>query len=149
VYSVEWKIKVLEEALGELRNSWQKGEAFKTLVISAFKDINCHLHDETSGVPLSFQEIKAQFRAFVKGDLFKESSISKEKMKEICSLQSAIEEVNKDYHTHVEFDKQMEKCLRFWTQSTANTSVPRGRDIAEALNRFRQWILNSVGPSQS
>ncbi|KAH9327935.1 hypothetical protein KI387_000043, partial [Taxus chinensis] len=24
VYSVEWKIKVLEEALGELKNSWQK-----------------------------------------------------------------------------------------------------------------------------
>ncbi|KAH9321267.1 hypothetical protein KI387_015906, partial [Taxus chinensis] len=31
VFSVEWKIKVLEEALGELRNNWQKGEAFKTL----------------------------------------------------------------------------------------------------------------------
>ncbi|KAH9315141.1 hypothetical protein KI387_023768, partial [Taxus chinensis] len=48
VYSVEWKIKVLEEASGELRNTWQKGEAFKNLVVSAFKDIHCHLHDETS-----------------------------------------------------------------------------------------------------
>ncbi|KAH9323799.1 hypothetical protein KI387_018438, partial [Taxus chinensis] len=77
--------------------------------------------DETYGVPLSLQEIKAQFRAFVKDNLFKESSISKEKMKEICSLQSAIEEANKDYHTHVKFDKEMEKYLRFWTQSIANT----------------------------
>ncbi|KAH9294887.1 hypothetical protein KI387_038475, partial [Taxus chinensis] len=79
VYSVEWKIKVPEEALGELKNSWQKGEAFKTLVVSAFKDIHCHLQDENSGVSLSLQEIKAQFRAFVKDNLFKESSISKEK----------------------------------------------------------------------
>ncbi|KAH9294432.1 hypothetical protein KI387_040368, partial [Taxus chinensis] len=71
------------------------------------------------------------------------ASISKEKMKEICSLQSAIGEANKDYHTHVEFDKEMEKCLGFWTQSTANTSVPRGRDIAEALEKFRQRILKS------
>ncbi|KAH9318003.1 hypothetical protein KI387_019772, partial [Taxus chinensis] len=124
VYSVEWKIKVLEEALGILRNSWQKGEAFKTLVASAFKDIHCHLHDETFGMPLSLQEIKAQFRAFFKDNLFKEDSISKEKMKEICSLESAIEEANKDHHTHIEFDKEMEKCLKFWTHSTANTSVP-------------------------
>ncbi|KAH9310046.1 hypothetical protein KI387_037957, partial [Taxus chinensis] len=100
--------------------------------------------DENSGVSLSLQEIKAQFRAFVKDNLFKESSISKEKMKEICSLQTAIEEANKDYHTHVEFDKEMEKCLGFWTQSAANTSVPRGRDIAEALKRFRQRILKTV-----
>ncbi|KAH9324957.1 hypothetical protein KI387_005135, partial [Taxus chinensis] len=50
---------------------------------------------------------------------------------------------NKDYHTHVKFDKEMEKCLGFWTQSTTNTSVPRGRDIAEALKRFRQRILKS------
>ncbi|KAH9315887.1 hypothetical protein KI387_024514, partial [Taxus chinensis] len=51
---------------------------------------------------------------------------------------------NKDYHTHVEFDKEMEKCLGFWTQSTTNTSVPRGRDIAEALKKFRKRILKSV-----
>ncbi|KAH9316441.1 hypothetical protein KI387_025068, partial [Taxus chinensis] len=69
--------------------------------------------DETSGVLLSLQEIKSQFRSFFRDNLFKESSISKEKMKEICSLQSAIEEANKDYHTHVEFDKEMENCLRF------------------------------------
>ncbi|KAH9318879.1 hypothetical protein KI387_020648, partial [Taxus chinensis] len=46
VFSVEWKIKVLEEALGELRNSWQKGESFKTCVPSTLKYIHCHLHDE-------------------------------------------------------------------------------------------------------
>ncbi|KAH9294425.1 hypothetical protein KI387_040370, partial [Taxus chinensis] len=72
-----------------------------------------------------------------KDNLFKESSISKEKMKEIYSLQSSIEEANKDYHTRVEFDNEMEKCFGFWAQSTANTSVPRGRDIAEALKRFK------------
>ncbi|KAH9306929.1 hypothetical protein KI387_011333, partial [Taxus chinensis] len=143
VYSVEWKIKVLEEAVGEMKNSWQKGEAFKTLATAAFKDIHCHLQDENSGVSLSLQEIKAQFRAFVKDHLFKESSISKEKMKEICSLQSAIEEANKDYHTHVEFDKEMEKCFGFWNHSAANMSVPRGRDIAESLKKFRQRILKT------
>ncbi|KAH9313615.1 hypothetical protein KI387_022242, partial [Taxus chinensis] len=77
--------------------------------------------DENSGALLSLQEIKSQFRAFVKNDLFQESTISKEKMKDICSLQYAIKEANKDYHTHVEFDKEMEKCQGFWTQSAANT----------------------------
>ncbi|KAH9303132.1 hypothetical protein KI387_014715, partial [Taxus chinensis] len=48
VYSVEWKIKVLEEAVGKMKNSWQKGEAFKTLVAAAFKDIHCHIQDENS-----------------------------------------------------------------------------------------------------
>ncbi|KAH9327692.1 hypothetical protein KI387_007870 [Taxus chinensis] len=137
-FSVEWKIKVLEEALGELRNSWQKGEAFKTCVVSAFKYIHCHLHDETSGVPFSLQEIKTQFNAFVKENLFKEELVTKEKIKEICSLQSAIEEANKEYHAHTEFDKDMEKFLGTWSQATANTSIPRGREIAEALKRFRQ-----------
>ena len=72
--------------MGELKNSWQKGEAFKTLVILVFKDIHCHLQDETSGVSRSLQEIKAQFRSFVKENLFKEDSITKENMNEICSL---------------------------------------------------------------
>ncbi|KAH9292666.1 hypothetical protein KI387_042148, partial [Taxus chinensis] len=67
--------------------------------------------DETTGVSFSVQEIKAQFRTFVKDDLFKEESITKEKMKDICSPHSAIAEANKEYLEHTEFDKDMEKCL--------------------------------------
>ncbi|KAH9313199.1 hypothetical protein KI387_028234 [Taxus chinensis] len=135
-------MKVLEEALGELKNVWQKGESFKTCVSSTFKDIHCQLQDEISGIPFSLQEIKAQFRTFVKDDLFREESITKEKIKDIFSLQSAIAEANKEYLEHTEFDKDMEKCLGTWTHATANTTIPRGMEIVEALKKFRYQISN-------
>ncbi|KAH9329218.1 hypothetical protein KI387_001326, partial [Taxus chinensis] len=48
VFSVEWKIKVLEEALGELKNMWQKGEAFKACVMYSFQDIHFQIQNEAS-----------------------------------------------------------------------------------------------------
>ncbi|KAH9295676.1 hypothetical protein KI387_039264, partial [Taxus chinensis] len=41
------------------------------------------------------------------------------------------------------FQMRIETLVPLWTQSTANTSVPRGRDIAEALRKFKQRILKS------
>ncbi|KAH9326164.1 hypothetical protein KI387_006342, partial [Taxus chinensis] len=97
--------------------------------------------DETKGFLFSLQEIKAKFKAFVKDDLFKEDSITKEEMKDVCSLHSTIAESNKEYLEHTEFDKDMEKCLGMWTHATSNTMIPRGIEIAEAFKRFRHRIL--------
>ncbi|KAH9323862.1 hypothetical protein KI387_018501, partial [Taxus chinensis] len=45
-----------------------------------------------------------------------------QEQEQISPLESAIEEANNDYHTNVEFDKEIEERLGFWTQSSANTS---------------------------
>ncbi|KAH9294417.1 hypothetical protein KI387_040378, partial [Taxus chinensis] len=56
-------------------------------------------------------------------------------MKEISLCQS--EEANsKDYHTHVEFDKDAGEMS--WILDYSHPmSVPRGRDIAEALKEIQ------------
>ncbi|KAH9294671.1 hypothetical protein KI387_038259, partial [Taxus chinensis] len=115
VFNIDWKMKVLDEAIDELRNMLQKGEAFQACIISEFQDLHCQLHKENSEEKYTVQEIKEKFKTFVKEDLFRSDTISKEKMEEICALQTSIKEANKGFLDNAGFGKDMEDCLGSWT----------------------------------
>ncbi|KAH9294384.1 hypothetical protein KI387_040409, partial [Taxus chinensis] len=135
-FSVEWRMKVLEEASTDLQNIIQKGEYLKSKIFLISKLFVINFQDNSSQQNLT-DKIKEHFTKLIKEDLYKTENLNKDKMEELSKLNNVIVEASKGLAQYGGTSSEMENSLGSWMTNPANTIVPKESEISVAVTKFR------------